>query len=122
MIHGYFVKEWGYDPRFVVEGINFTESRLSEFSVTELAQSLAQFTRENPDCNFKMMSREILGFLRNILEAGGKTDEHEEETINRIESTFKVADKFSLKKNLKAVWGAFKGKVHGIFSKTKPAG
>ncbi len=32
-INNYFVKEWGYDERFVSEGISFTESKLSDFSI-----------------------------------------------------------------------------------------
>jgi hypothetical protein len=115
IINDYFIKEWGYDPKFAAEGINFTEMRLNEFSVKELAQSLAQFTSNNPDCNFKIMSQEILGFLRNIVETDDNHDDHEEETIKGIEATFKSADKFSLKKNLMTTWGAFRGKVHGFF-------
>jgi len=119
LINDYFVKEWGYDSKFVAEGIEFTESRLAAFSVKELARSLAQFTRENPDCNFKTMSQEILDFLRNIVEAGGKIEGREAETIEGIEASFRSADKLSLKKKVKGGWGVAKEKLDKIFAKMK---
>lgn len=119
LINDYFIKEWGYDPKFVAEGIGYTESRLGEFSVRELAQTLAQFTNDNPDCNFRRMSQEILGFLRNILEAGGNIDRREEMTISEIETTFKSADQFLLKKNLQGGWGAIRQKIARLFSRRK---
>ena len=119
LIYNYFIKEWGYDPNFVAEGSNYTESKLSEFSTGELAQTLAKFTRENPDCNFKMMSQEILGFLRNIVEAGGELDVREVNTIKEIELTFNAAHELSIKKKVRGGWGAVKYKLGKIFSAKK---
>ncbi len=119
LIYDYFLKEWGYDPKFVEEGIKYTESKLSEFSARELAQTLAQFTNENPDCNFKMMSQEILGFLRNIVEAGGEIGGREEATIKKIETIFKSANRFSLKKKVRGALGSIKQKLGKVFSRRK---
>jgi len=94
LIDIYFVKEWGYDPAFVAEGVKFVESKLSEYSIKNSAESLAEVAKENPDCNFKSMSEEILGFLRNITEVDGRIDEREEMAIERIESIFKNAGSF----------------------------
>ena len=117
LVTAYFIKEWGYDAKFVDEGINYTESKLGEISIRELAQALVRFTRENPDCNFKMMSREILGFLRNIVEAGGRIDEYEEVTLAKIETIFDSAHESSIKRSLRGSWRLIKQKTAGIFAR-----
>lgn len=121
LIHDYFVKEWGYDPSFVAEGIKYTESRINEFSIKLLAQTLAEFTRENPDCNFKMMSLEILGFLNNIVAVDGKLDQRQEEEIRRIKAIFKSASRYSVKKTVRAGWGSIRKTVSRFFSREKSA-
>jgi hypothetical protein len=119
LINNYFVKEWGYDSKFVAEGIDYTESQLNEFSVEELAQTLVKFTRQNPDCNFEMMAQEILGFLRNIVETGGNKDEREEKTIKSIESIFKSANKIPIKQKVLGGLVAIKHKTGRIFLRSK---
>ena len=94
LIDDYFVREWGYDPTFVAEGIKYVESKLSEYSIKNSAEALAEVAKKNPDCNFKSMSEEIIEFLRNITEADGRIDEREEMAIERIESIFKEASSF----------------------------
>jgi len=121
LIHHYFVKEWGYDADFVDEGFRYIESNLSEFSIKQLAQTIAEFTNENPDCNFKQMSQELLGFLRNIVAAEGKVNQADEIAIQNIASIFNAANKFSVKKKIKAAWRSLKettkrimpGRKHG---------
>jgi len=117
-IHDYFVNEWGYDARFVGEGISYTESNLDRFSIRALSQTLAKFASENPDCNFKVMSAEILGFLRNIAVIDGSTDERVEKEIERIEAIFKSGNKFSLKKNMQKGWGSIRQAVRKVFSRS----
>lgn len=112
-INNYFVKEWGYDERFVTEGISFTESKLSDFSIKELAKTLAEFKKENPDCNYKSMSREILTFLQNIIESDGRIDEREEMAIERVQTIFEETGKFSFKKTAKSSWESIKNKFPG---------
>jgi hypothetical protein len=108
LIHYYFVKEWGYDPKFVDEGIRYIESNLSGLSIKQLAQTIADFTKENPDCNFKMMSQEILGFLRNVVEVEGRITPGDEKAIENIENIFNAANKFSLKKKIQLGWHSLK--------------
>ena len=115
----YFVKEWGYDPAFVAAGLTYIESTLDELSVAELAQTLADFANENPDCNFRMMSQEILGFLRNIIDVDGKVEARDEQAIAHIESIFSSTNRFSLKKKLHAGLRAIRQKAGGIFSRGK---
>jgi len=122
LIHHYFVKEWGYDAKFVDEGLSYIESNLSELSIKQLAQTIADFTNENPDCNFKMMSQEILGFLRNIVEVEGKISPGDEKAIENIESIFNAANKFLWKKKLQTGWHFLRNKTGKIFSPGKKQG
>jgi hypothetical protein len=117
LIHDYFVKEWGYDSRFVGEGIKYTESRIGGFSVKKLAKTLVEFTAANPDCNFKLMSQEILAFLRGINEVDSKIDKREEAEIEKIETVFKSASRYSIKKGVKSTWGAIRTTVGRFFSR-----
>lgn len=105
-ISSYFVKQWGYDADFVREGMSFTESRLSDFSVKELAQSLAEFKKHNKDCNFKAMSREIVDFLREVIEADGRIDEREEMAIEKVQAVFADVARFKIKEVTKKGAGA----------------
>ena len=119
LIHDYFVKEWGYDTGFVTEGIKYTESRMSEFSIESLARTLAEFTRENRDCNFNMMSLEILGFLSNSVAADGKLDQRQEVEIGKIKAVFKSASRYSLKKTVQSGWGSIRQAAGKLFSRKK---
>jgi len=94
VISSHFVKQWGFDPTFVREGIAFTESRLPEFSVEEMARALAEFKKKNKDCNYKQMSRELVSFLREIIEADGRIDEREEMAIENIETVLRDVARF----------------------------
>jgi hypothetical protein len=119
LIRDYFVREWGYDPDFVVAGTNYIESTLGELSIKQLAQTMAEFASENRDCNFKQMSREILGFLRNIVEVDGQLEQQDETAIEKIEAIFNSANKFSVRKKLRAGWGSI-GKTTGrLFTRQK---
>ena len=121
LIHDYFVREWGYDSGFTAEGIRYTESRISEFSIKSLAQTLAEFTRENRDCNFQMMSQEILGFLSSIVAADGKLDRRQEIEIEKIKAIFKSASKSSLSKTVRAGWGSIRQTAGRLLLRKKSA-
>jgi len=117
LIHDYFVGEWGYDSRFVGEGIKYTESRIAGFSVNQLVKTLVEFTAANPDCNFKTMSQEILVFLRGIGDINGATDQRKEGEIKKIEAVFKSANRYPLKRRMKSGWGVIRNSVGRIFSR-----
>lgn len=117
LIADYFVREWGYDSRFVGEGIKYTESKIGGFSVRDLAKTLVEFTGANPDCNFKMMAQEILVFLRGIGEIDAKVDKRKEAEIDKIETVFKSANRFSLKKSVRSGWGAIRKTVGKVFTR-----
>ncbi len=119
LIHSYFVKEWGYDPEFVDEGLRYVECNLRELSITELAQTLADFTSQNPDCNFNLMSQELLGFLRNMITVENRINPNDEKSIKSIEEIFKSATKYSLRKKMRAAWCRIKDTKTRILSRTK---
>lgn len=101
-ISSYFVKQWGFNADFVHAGMSFTESRMSEFSVKELAHSLAEFKKHNEDCNYKAMSRELVSFLREVIEADGRIDEREDMAIEKVQAVFDEVARFSFKKVVKS--------------------
>jgi hypothetical protein len=115
LVHDYFVKEWGYDSGFVAEGIRYTESKIGGFSVRDLAKTLVEFTGANPDCNFKLMSQEILAFLRGIGDIDGGADRRKETEIEKIETVFKSTNRFSIKKSLRSGLGAIRKTVRRVF-------
>jgi hypothetical protein len=118
LIHDYFVNEWGYDLKFADEGIRYTESNLDQFSIKTLSQAMAEFASENPDCNFKVMSEEIVGFLRNIVVVDGKTNQAARMEIDRIEAIFNSGNKFSFRRTVKGGWGSIKLAAGKIFSRS----
>jgi hypothetical protein len=105
-IANYFVGEWGYDADFVDAGLEHVASRMSEVSVRELAQTMAEFASRNPDCNFRVMAAEIVGFLREIATTDGAIAPADERAIAEIETVFENASRFSLRKSLRAGWNA----------------
>ena len=121
LIQDYFVKEWGYDPGFVAEGINYTESKINEFSTRSVPQTLAEFTRDNRDCNFDMMSREILGFLDNIVGDGGSADQRQQREIAKIATIFNSAGKYSLKQKVQGGWALLRKMPGRLFSRRPSA-
>lgn len=121
-IDDYFVREWGYDADFVDAGIEHLESRLDHLSIPDLACTMAEFASQNRDCNFKVMSAEILEFLRDIVAVDGAVAPVEESAIAEIESVFNSARRISLRKRLRAGWGAIRQRSLRLLSRRGPAG
>ncbi len=120
LVHRYFVREWGYDSKFVDEGISYVESNLRELSIKQLAQTLADFTSQNPDCNFRMMSQEILGFLRNMVAVEDRINPADEKAIENIEAIFKSATRFSFRKKVQLAWYKIRNTKSRILRGKKP--
>jgi hypothetical protein len=118
-IDDYFVGEWGYDVSFVDAGIQHIEASLGELSVRDLAQTMAEFASQHRDCNFKMMSQEILDFLRHIAMQDGGVDPRDEQAIVEIESIFQSANRFSLRRRLRDGWSAIRNKSGRLLSRRK---
>jgi hypothetical protein len=118
-VNDYFVGEWGYDAGFVDAGTRHIEARLEQVSVTELARTLAEFAGHNPDCNFRMMSQEILDFLRQIAVLDGVVDAHEKSAIHEIETIFRSASRLPLRTKLRAGWNRARAKTSRLLARRK---
>jgi len=118
-IDDYFVGEWGYDASFVDAGLLHIETSLGELSVRDLAQTMAEFASQHRDCNFKMMSQEILDFLRHIVTLDGGIDPRDEQAIVEIENIFKSANRSSLGRRLRDGWGVVRDRSARLLSRRK---
>lgn len=94
-IRSYFADQWGYDPTFVEAGIALIEPRLDQFKITGVADELVAYKKSNPDCNYAVMSRDLVAFLREVMESDGVVDEREELVLKRVEGIFSEAAKNS---------------------------
>ena len=99
-IKDYFVNEWGYDSLFIDVGCKHIESSLEGFSIIEIAEKLAKFSKTNPDCNYTEMTHDLIEFLKGVMEADGKIDEREELALEKIEAIFNEAGRTFSKENL----------------------
>ncbi len=118
-IDDYFVGEWGYDAHFVDAGIGHIEASLDELSVVDQAQTMAEFASQNRDCNFAVMSQEILDFLRQIVALDGDVDPRDEKAIAEIEDIFRSANRFSLRGKLQDGWALLKNRSARLLSRRK---
>lgn len=84
VINEYFVEEWGYDPDYTSHALKLLEETINEQRVSEMAATLAEFARTNPDCDFSKIQNGFKALLTEIAEADGKLDEREEMAIERI--------------------------------------
>lgn len=93
-IRTYFVDEWGYDADFVDAGLAEIERVSGEHSIREVAEQLARFKKQNPDCNYATMASEILAFLKELSEVDGVVDEREEMAIEKVQAIFDEVNGF----------------------------
>lgn len=93
-IKKYFINEWGYNASFLDLGLQLIESNLKESSTKEIAENLAKFCKENRDCNYSVMTSDLIEFLRGVMEADGKIDEKEEAAIGEVGNIFRDTGKY----------------------------
>lgn len=94
-IENYFVNQWGYDQTFVAAGMALIEPRLDQFRIAAVADELVAYKKSNPDCNYAVMSRELVAFLREVMESDGVVDEREDLVLKRVEGIFSEAERSS---------------------------
>jgi uncharacterized tellurite resistance protein B-like protein len=87
-IKSYFVNKWGYDANFVNSGIHYINQNIDNYKISSTAKALVEYKKSNPDCDYESMSKEILTFLYEIVEADGRIDEREMLALNSIKSIF----------------------------------
>ncbi len=99
-IRNYFVDQWGYDQTFVEAGIALIEPRLDQFKITGVADELVTYKKSNPDCNYAVMTKDLVDFLREVMESDGVVDEREELVLKRVEGIFAEAARTSFGEGL----------------------
>lgn len=90
-IKDYFINQWGYDALFLDAGLQLIESNLEDFSIKEMAEKLAKFSKANQDCNYAVMTSDLIEFLKGVMEADGEIDEREEFAVEKIKVIFTEA-------------------------------
>lgn len=87
----YFISEWGLDPTYVAAALPVIEQSAQGRSVEEIAETLAAYKRDNPDCNFDTLRAELLAFLTEIAAADGVLHDAELAAIARTDQIFQKA-------------------------------
>ena len=90
----HFVNQWGYDRKFVEAGIAYFYVELDNFDTEKTAQEFAVYLRENPDCNFKAISRGTTNFLEDLASVEEFGSESKKEEIQKIEEVFDTKNSY----------------------------
>jgi uncharacterized protein (DUF697 family) len=90
-IADYFIAEWGLDSAYVAAALPIIEQSAEGRSVDEIAEALAIYKRDNPDCNFDTLKAELLAFLTEIALADGVLHDAELAAIARTDRIFQKA-------------------------------
>jgi uncharacterized tellurite resistance protein B-like protein len=86
VILSYFVSQWGFDTAYVEAALTTIEENTTDETLQDLVSTLADFTKQNPDCNYAHMCAGLIAFLTEIAEADHRLDEREEMAIERVAS------------------------------------
>jgi len=84
----YLVDDWGYDARFVRSGLAHLRPQLAQIDGSELGTQLATFMKASPDCNYALMSQDLLAFLRQLLLLEGPLDAAAEQALAAVRAEF----------------------------------
>ena len=94
-------QEWGYDKAFVEHAATVLEQSLEQMQVLQLAQQLALYEKQNPDCNYEAMRNELLAFLRQVASTDSEPNAAQLALIGDINNVFEqVANDTLLNKGL----------------------
>lgn len=83
-----FVTQWGYDKQFVEAGIAYFYVELDKYDTEKTAQEFAVYLRENPDCNFKAISKGTTSFLEDLASVEDFGYEKKQKEIQKIKEIF----------------------------------
>jgi uncharacterized membrane protein YebE (DUF533 family) len=92
----YFQGEWGIDPEYIAAALPALEESTLGASVRDAAKALADYKRNNPDCDYGAMATEVLRFLKEIAEADGALDTAELDAITAVEATFREENRWGV--------------------------
>ena len=99
----HLVGDWGYDRAYADQTLKVLVSNAEQIRVKSVAFELAQFLDANPDCSAEIMQRELMEFLRELIQADGVIDEREDLALDAIEATFRDARRLIVEKAGRAV-------------------
>ena len=102
----------------MTKGLDFIEQYLPDTPVRALAAVLAEFQKQNPDCNFQQMSREIIEFLEEVVEIDGIVTKGERMAIEEIQEAFHEVGELLLKKKAKQGYHGLKKTANTLLSST----
>jgi hypothetical protein len=97
-IEEHLVKDWGFDPTYVIRALDVMISRTDQTRVKAMTRDLVQFQSGNPDCNAPAMQAELLKFLRELIAIDGVVDEREELALEAIERVIEDENRLTLSK------------------------
>lgn len=85
-ILGWLTREWGYDAGYAEAALELVAQRMTAETAEDLAAALARFKRANPDCNYRHMRRELVGFLTQLAQSDAAFDTPAQRAIRRIDA------------------------------------
>lgn len=88
LIAQHLQQEWGYDKAFVEHAATVLEQALGQLDVSQLAQQLAYYQKQNPDCNYRAMRDELFAFLRQVGQRDKALNSAQESLLIEIETIF----------------------------------
>jgi len=96
-IRDHLVEDWGYDAGFVEAGLQH-HTAINDTDITAVAQALAGYKKENPDCNYEVMHESLIKFLQDLIAADGVVRPEERAAIELVGSIFTEAGMSMLEK------------------------
>lgn len=115
--------EWGLDAAYVDRALRVLIADDGQHRVKHLARAVATFQVASPDCNPGAMHRELMTFLREVVEADGVMDEREEMALDAIETAFARETEMSFAragKSIAALSDRTNGAVKGLAARLAP--
>ncbi|HCH23625.1 MAG TPA: hypothetical protein DE179_04945 [Oceanospirillaceae bacterium] len=96
LIANYMQDEWGYDPVFVKHASAVLEVSLVALETQQLVQQLAYYQKQNPDCNYRAMADEFMGFLHSVARVEGDIQVAQQQLLQQVSDTFDQVERDNL--------------------------
>ena len=96
LIASYMQDEWGYDPIFVKHASAVLEVSLVGLQTQQLVQQLAYYQKQNPDCNYRAMADEFMGFLNGVARVEGDLQSEQQQLLQEISDIFDQVERDNL--------------------------
>ena len=87
----HLVSDWGYDEVFARRELARLAEVIDRVPLTVLAEELARFQAANPDCNGPAMQAELLGFVEELVRAGGIERPEETSALAELRQVFGIS-------------------------------